>query len=91
MWSRKAQALGGECRPSPDTHSSGLLREKPGFGPGNLGQSRAESPVGWESRSLGGAGNARSPNGQADSEYWSPVSSQQGELSMVPAPKFTYF
>ena len=74
MWSRKAQAPGGECRPSPDAHSSGLLREKPGFGSGNLGQSRAESPNGLGVQELEGrAGNVRSPNGQADSDHWSPI------------------
>lgn len=87
MWSTKAQAPGGELRPSSDAHSSGLLREKPGFGPGNLGQSRAESLNGLGVQELGGrAGNVRPPNGQADSDHWSPILTA-GELSMIPAPQ----
>ena len=38
-----------------------------------MGRAGLSLRVGWESRSLGGAGNARSPNSQADSDHWSPV------------------
>lgn len=92
MWSRKAQAPGGECRPSPDTHSSGLLEGETRLRTWQpWGRAGLSLRVGWESRSLGGAGKCQVPSTVRQTVNTGAPFSQQGELPWSLLPKFTYF